>query len=348
MSSSTSSSEPAASSEAPGVEPVRWRRFLAVYGLAVLLGGGLLAAVLCLIDPFDTGRFGVWAKPGVPHMGPRQANASRGRDPQFDSAVIGNSHAQLIEPERLSALSGHRFVSLAIPGTGPTEQLAVARWFAARHEGGVRVLVIGLDQLWCQPDGALVPPNRFPFWLYAPDQLEYVSGLLRTDTLKQAGGRLALLAGLVPAARADGFDDYDQGRIWRAEEVAARMAGEASPWAVPAVADAPSFPALALLRAFLADLPRSTVVALVFTPMHARALPAPGSPGERWLARCKDAYRSLAAAHGPAQLVDMLERGALVETDEHFWDLTHYRRPVARVVEERVAAALSGAEAERR
>ncbi|CAO3433981.1 hypothetical protein [Azospirillum doebereinerae] len=299
-------------------------------------------AGLCLIDPFDTGRFGSPAGAGMPHAGPRLVNASRGRDARFDSAVIGNSHAQLIDPERLSASTGGRFVSLTTPGTGPVEQLAMARWFVAHHRDRIGALVIGLDQLWCRPDGDLAPPNPFPFWLYAPDRWTYVAGLLKPDNLKYAWRRLGMLAGSIPAARVDGYDDYDQGRVWRAEEVEARLA-EAGPWNVERLAGEPLFPGVGLLGAFLSDLPRGTAVSLVFTPMHARALPAPGSPGESLMARCKTAYRALAKDSGAVAVVDLLKRSALADEKENFWDLTHYRGPVARVVEETIVASLIGA-----
>jgi len=332
-----------ASSEPGCSEPGGWRRFLAVYVLTALLGGGALVAGLCLIDPYDTGRFGSLAGSGTPHAGPRLVNASRGRDVRFDSAMIGNSHAQLIDPERLGAATGGRFVSLTTPGTGPAEQLAMARWFVAHHRDRIGALVIGLDQLWCRPDGDPVPPNPFPFWLYAPNRLDYVAGLLKTESLKHAGRRLAMLAGFVPAARADGYDDYDQGRSWRAEEVDARMAEEAGPWSVERLVEPPPFPALRLLRAFLAELPRGTAVSLVFTPMHARALPAPGSPGERLVAGCKEAAQALARGVAGVAVVDLLTRSPLTEAAENFWDLTHYRGPVARIVEAEIAASLAGA-----
>ena len=312
---------------------------MVVYALTATLGGGVLAAGLCLIDPFDTGRFGAVTGAGMPHAGPRLVNASRGRDPQFDSAVIGNSHAQLIMPERLSVLTGHRFVTLTTPGTGPMEQLAMARWFVTHHRDRIGALVIGLDQMWCQPNGELAPPNPFPFWLYASDPFTYVSGLLKTDNLKHAWRRLALFAGLEPAARADGYEDYDQGRVWRIEEVEARLA-EGSPWAVTGVTGKPSFPALTLLRAFLPSLPPGTALSLVFTPMHTRALPVPDSPGARLMAHCKEAVRALATDYGPAAVVDLLDRGTISDDTANFWDLTHYRAPVARIVEDGIATSL--------
>ena len=53
---------------------------------------------------------------GVRDASPRTANASRARDPQFDSAVIGNSTGQLVKPER--ALAADRRALRAAHGAG--------------------------------------------------------------------------------------------------------------------------------------------------------------------------------------------------------------------------------------
>src|SRR5215213_8083367 len=109
-----------------------WRRFARdfVIGATAILGSLLAAAYA--IDPFDTGRPGLFAKAGVRPQGPRTAGASRGRDPAFNAAIIGNSHIQLLSPERLQQLTGLAFVQLSVPATGPREQFVLIDWFA-RH-----------------------------------------------------------------------------------------------------------------------------------------------------------------------------------------------------------------------
>ena len=70
---------------------------------------------------------------GISDESPRTANASRGRDPQFNAAVFGNSTGQLLKPAELSQATGARFVQLTVPGTGPREQLALLRLFVRHH-----------------------------------------------------------------------------------------------------------------------------------------------------------------------------------------------------------------------
>src|SRR5215204_4590152 len=141
-----------------------WRRFARdfVIGATAILGS--LLAIVYALDPFDTGRPGLFAKAGVRPQGPRTAGASRGRDPAFNAAVIGNSHVQLLSPERLGALTGLSFVQLTIPATRPKEQFAVIGWFM-RHHPDARALVIGADNHWCTPDPAIPIEKPFPFWL---------------------------------------------------------------------------------------------------------------------------------------------------------------------------------------
>ena len=73
---------------------------------------------------------------------PRTATASRARDPQFDSAIIGNSTAQLLNPAELSRSTGLRFVQLYRDRADPRES-SLRCWISscgiiARRRAGVR------------------------------------------------------------------------------------------------------------------------------------------------------------------------------------------------------------------
>lgn len=151
MTSSTSSSEPRAGTEA-GADK-RFRRWLRVFCAAFFGGGGLLYLLLLLIDPYDAARFPNFGIVGVDDHNPRMANVSRGRgrDARFDAAIFGNSTGQLIDPHRLNASTGLSFTQLTIPGTGPREQLAVLHWVTSRHPRA-EALVLVIDDSWCSPN----------------------------------------------------------------------------------------------------------------------------------------------------------------------------------------------------
>ena len=92
MSLSTSSSDTAP----------EWGRCLAACLGALALGAALVFAFVLAVDPYDSGRVGLLGIEGVDDRNPRTAKASRARDPQFDSAMVGNSTGQLLKPAELS------------------------------------------------------------------------------------------------------------------------------------------------------------------------------------------------------------------------------------------------------
>jgi hypothetical protein len=329
-----------------------WSGFLVSFFACWLLVLGALTAALVALDPYDTGRFALWSPVGVPKTGQRTADASRGRDPRFDWAIIGNSRIQLIDPARLGKLIGASPVSLAIPGTGPLEQLTVARWFVDHHGDAPRGLVFGLDDAWCQPQRPDKPKNPFPFWLYAPDSETYLLHLVRWQSLEMAVGKIALLSGHAQPARADGYDNYEIGRTWRLEDVQRRLSFAGSEDEGPTTdvtqpADG-RFPAADDLADSLRAVASSTAVILVLTPVQASFLPQPDQKAAiDALRSCKAAYAELARMRPNTAVVDFLVDDDLTRPVENFWDPIHYRSTVARAMEERIGAAVQSIAAHR-
>ena len=321
-----------------------WLGFAATWLAAALAGAALLLAVAAAVDPYDTGRFALVAKPGVRPQGPRTANASRGRDPAFDAAIIGNSHVQMLSPERLSADTGHRFVQLATPGTKPREQIALISWFLRHHRGKARALVVGVDPFWCTPDTSLTPDRPFPFWLYDASAFAYLKGLLRLDTLEELPRRLADLTHPdPPRARADGFWDYEEEFLARGfrggpahdARLRAELKGD-----VPANPNK-RFPAFEALARALPPQGEGPRLVLVHPPVFAPALPREGAPEAAVEAACKAEARRFARERGGA-VVDGRVDGPRTRDPESFFDQAHYRRPLAREVEAAIAGALAG------
>ena len=112
----------------------QWRRFVATF-VGVLAGGLLTIFIAVLvIDPYDTGRLPTFMPAGTDDTQQHGNTASRGRNPKFDAAIFGNSHGQLIDPVRLSRLTGLNFVQMTTPGSGPREQLILMRYFLRQHQ----------------------------------------------------------------------------------------------------------------------------------------------------------------------------------------------------------------------
>jgi hypothetical protein len=329
MSSSTSISDTASDGR-------RWRRLLRLYAAITSSVGLALGAALLLLDPYDTGHFALFPTGDVANYGTRLALASIGRRPEFDTAVVGNSTIQLLDPARLSRLSRRHVVSLAVAGSGPLEQLAVADWFRRNHRDGDLTLMFGIDATWCTTDDPIRLSHPFPFWLYTDDRFDYAINMMRYKTLEAAGTHLRMLFGNERKARADGYHDYSGANF--AEFTEQPPPPENPPGS--AISQVENFTAPPLLRQFLERLGGSARVVLLMPPRHVSILPVPGSRAAAKQDACKAAYRALADMRPNTRVLDFDVDGPMARAHDNFWDAIHYRDSVARKIEDQVAAAI--------
>lgn len=319
------------SSDAPAPE---WGRWLAVFLGVLVAAGGLVFAFLIAIDPYDSGRYVPSFIAGVSDDSPRTANASRGRDQNFDSAIIGNSSGQALRPATLSQLTGLRFVQLTVPGTGPREQLALLRWFM-RHHPRIGALTFVTDSTWCTGNPALPLTHPFPFWLYSDSHFEYLSHLFSSRALGRSIRRIRLARGTRARSAPDGYWDYEVlGHTdFRADALIPDDFGVArgETW--------PGFPAIDLLRSFIAGI-GDTPVVIVMPPLMAANLPQPGTPGAARLQACKAALAQLVAGRPRSNFLDFRIDDPATRQPANFMDSMHYRAPVARAIEQRIAESL--------
>ena len=327
MSSYTSSSDVADATE--------WGRWLVVFLGALSLGAALIFAFVLAIDPYDSGRVGILGIRGVDDASPRTANASRARDPQFDSAVIGNSTGQLLKPGELSGLTGKRFVQLTVPGTGPREQLAIMDFFVRQHRQ-VGALVIVTDASWCQRDPALGMQHPFPFWLYGESTLDYIGRQFSTRALRLGLRRLMIGLGVRPRSVPDGYWDYEkEGPAELAPVIGSHDDGGPAP---PEVSQ--SFPAIALLDAAIRKLPPDVPVVLLAPPSFASTLPRPGSLAAAEEQACNAALRKLVAGRPHSNFISYRVDNELTRDRANFMDLGHYRAAIARRMEQGIAESI--------
>ncbi len=297
--------------------------------------GTVLAAVLW-IDPYDRGVFGGPVK-GVADFGSRFSDASRARDPAFGGAILGNSHIQLVDPARLTAASGIRFVSLAISGTGPREQMVVLDAFLRDHRGTAQALVIGIDAQWCSDDAALPLAHPFPFWLYAPGPTAVLDGLLRYSTLEHAGRTIPVRLGSAAPARADGYWNYATEWLRHGHDAAGPLDASGDPMPPNS---SHLFPAVDQLARRLAALPTAVAVTVVRPPVYVPPTAEPDGAQAATEAGCRSAIRRLADAHAGTRVVVL--RADLPESrDPPAWfDQSHYKEPLARLIEAAIVGAL--------
>jgi len=298
------------------------------------VAGALVFALILVVDPYDSG-FGLFGIKGVDDASPRTANASRARDPQFDSAVIGNSTGQLIKPSELSRLTGVRFVQLTTPGTGPREQLAIMNYFV-RHHPRIGALVITADAGWCLRDPALPLHHPFPFWLYGESRFDYVTHMFSSRALRHAGRRLMILAGRRQPSAADGYWDYEkEGAGEFAPVIAPRDDGRPAPAQV-----SEDFPGVALLDAAIRKLPAGVPVVLFVPPAFHTTIPRPGTLAAAEEAACKTALQKIVAGRPRSNFIDYRVDNALTRERANFMDFGHYRAIIARRVEQGIADSI--------
>lgn len=304
------------------------------------LGAALIAMLQILVDPYDSGRLGLLGIVGVNDRNPWTANVSRARDPQFDSAVLGNSTGQLLEPAELDRLTGLRFVQLVAPGADPRGDLAILDFFA-RHHAKIRALVVAIDQPWCSNVLLPSPKDPFPYWLYRDGALRYLGHLFTWAALDRSFQRLALGRGAPRTVRADGYWNYEE--VWL-PGVKHPVAAE-PPKAVPfAGTITDPFPYAAMLAAAIAKLPPDVPVILVMPPTFYTLVPLPGSRDAATHAACREAYRSIVRGRANSNLIDYRIDNALTRDPANFADLIHYRAAIARRMEQGIAASLRNGE----
>lgn len=323
-----------------------WRAFSGWFGgtAAVVLGGYLFLAYL--VDPYDSGRSPLVSGSGVRPQGPRMAAASRGRDPAFSGAVIGNSHIQLVSPQRLRDRSGIPFVQLSVPATSPAEQFAILGWYL-RHHPEPEAVVIAPDEYWCTDDPALPNPKSFPFWLFADSTPAYLRGLMRFSVAQEVVNRLGRsLRRDPPRARPDGWSDYEDQYLGlaardphKAGEQAAQRDTPAPDTPDPGRAG-PAFPAATRFAELVGRLPLRTALVVVFPPVSPAALPRPGTAREAAEAACKAAIVTVARRHPLSAVIDWRTRRPDVADPSLFFDQSHYRHPVATGLADVIADAI--------
>ena len=312
-----------------------WSRWLATFVGMSAIGACVTFALVILVDPYDSGRFNLIGIKGIIDESPRTANASRGRDPQFSAAVFGNSTGQLLKPTELSQATGVRFVQLTVPGTGPREQIVLLRWFV-RHHARADALVIVTDPVWCTDDPALPIFSPFPFWLYSESPIEYLGRLFSSRALGRWVRRVQLGLGLRTPSAPDGYWNYEL--LGHGDFRAAPPLNERAETA-PIAERQFQFPAIEQLAGFIANVSDVPIV-LVMPPMIASNLPRPGTPETARLAACKAALARLVAGRPHSNFLDFRVDDPLTRDQKNFLDPIHYRAPVARRMEQRIAESL--------
>ena len=342
-----------------------WRRFALLF-LGVFAGVvGIAYAFVILVDPYDSGRFASFGlrssyagtidrvadvTGGIPSSGAslsgaafgdtdtsqRTSNVALGRSPRFNAAIFGNSHGQLLSPQRLSRATGLSFVQLTVPGSNVREQLAMMHWFIAHH-ADIGAMVLALDERWCVTDPALPIRTPFPFWLYSDSNLDYLGNVLSARSLRDGIRRVAASFGSPPPVDPAGYADYEIGKAWSFKPGRPATADD---FPVAGARSSGDFPGLIRLDAVLGEIPAATPVVIVMPPQFYTRLPPAGTPAAQFRDTCKERIAARARRGGASAFIDFLVNSEIARAPQNFMDDEHYRSNIAQIIEADIAAAL--------
>jgi hypothetical protein len=312
--------------------------------IARVVGGALLIYLLCAVavffsDPY--GRSGFTTSATVPNVSERYWIVSRAMDQSFDSAIVGNSTSIPMQPEVLDRLTGLRFVSLSISGSGAPVALQMARFFLRQHEEAT-TLIVALDDSWCRSAAGMAEGRPFPFWLYG-DGLDYAAGLFSNvsiDMLKEAfwlekrnGFRTDGYHPYSSTFEIHGFNDLEMVRK-RLDQNPRPTGDDMSP---PYQFDPPL-----LLERLISTVPPSINFVLFWTPRYVSLLPMPGTAAEVADAACKQQVEVIAQRHRNVRIVNWSGPDRSDNFDPaNFYEPNHYRDVLAIKMENEIAASLN-------
>jgi hypothetical protein len=335
-----------------------WRRFVAVF-LRVLFGGTVIFYLfVLLVDPYDIVAFSLPLDRRIVSISQRYMYPQIVRSRRYDSLVVGTSTVRLLDPQLLDKSFGTRFANLAMDSMTAWEQKTMITYFI-RKVGPPKVLIVGLDVVWCDQsaDRNRITFRGFPDWLYDDNQWNDYLYLFNVGTAEIAGRLVGYQLGLYPErVRYDGYEvfvlpesEYDltraRQRIWN------RRKPEAPPNVAPPSLSldkrrALVFPALNWLDATLAKLPSSSLKILAYVPVHVAAQPWPGTHAAAVEAECKTRIAAIAGRRG-ATVIDWRINSVLTRNDSNYWDSLHYRVPIAtRIANQLGPAVLAGRESD--
>ncbi len=275
-----------------------WHGFVTQF-LKVLIGGaGAVYLFILLVDPYGVVPFSLPLERRIVGINQRYMYPQIVRSKRFDSLILGSSTSRLLDPERLDRPFHARFANLAMDSATAWEQQTMLDLFL-RDVGPPKVLIVGLDAVWCYQDADRhrITFRGFPDWLYDDnpwnDYLYMFNAGALQIAVRLAGYQLGLYRERI---RPDGYNvflppdsQYDAGTR-SPPRSAKRRRCRTRHRALPLSADERSrlsFPALGWLDASLARLPADSRKILAFMPVNVAAQPTPGTHEADVEAECK-------------------------------------------------------------
>ena len=286
---------------------LEWRRFV-----LVAIGGfygtiAFLAIFIVLMNPYGNLPKLMFAEHAITDINQRFQYPALIRSGRYDSIVVGASDARLLRPEILDQAFGGHFANLSMNAGQAWEQYRLVDLYL-RQPGNPRMLLLGLDRVWCDQDAAeeRTTFRGFPDWMYDDNPWNDLSYMLNQQTVEISARRLAVAAGFKSARFPDGYEvftppesAYDKvkvrNKLWGNR--GPRQIEPVTPPYAPSEAERASwqYPAHPWLEEILSRFPGRVVLA--FMPAHVSAQPVPGSAKAARAEDCKMRIAELAKRH---------------------------------------------------
>jgi len=327
-----------------------WRRFVfaVVGGFGAIIA--LLAIFIVLMNPYGNLPKLVLSEHAITDINQRFQYPSLIRSGRYDSIVIGASDARLLRPQILDEAFGGHFANLSMNAGQAWEQYRLVDLYL-RQPGKPRMLLMGLDHVWCDDDAEeeRTTFRGFPDWMYDDNPWNDLGYMLNQQTVEISGRRLAVATGFKPARFPDGYEVFTPPEsAYDRAKVRNKLWGKDGPHEIEAVSPpyAPTeeerasweFPALPWLDDILTRF--SGRMVLAFMPAHVSVQPVPGSAKAARAEECKARIAEMAKRH-KVSFLDFNIKSEITSKDDNYWDRLHYREPIADRIVADLAEALS-------
>lgn len=328
------------------------KRVVLLFILFSVLGIGGLFTSVAVIDPFDH----LALSPELPRA--RVSSNERWtfpgliRNGNYDGALFGTSTSMLLHPDDLSNAFGGRIANLSMADSTAWEQRRMIDYFL-RYHPDPGIVLVGIDYVWCDPTAVSGQTTfrGFPEWMYDDNPVNDYANLLNARVLVNSLRQVrAMASGPAPEYGPDGFfrfvpedSHYDPEKglhkiYGNRERPSIPTTPIQSEWKTDLPDTPPSYPEVFALATILGSLTDTRII-LFFVPYHYSWIAS--SETWRMYEGCKQATERAFAHRKNTTIVDFMQITPVSTDDTNYWDLWHYRTPIAK----RLVTALQSAAA---
>lgn len=312
---------------------------------ATIIGVAVLVFIL-VMDPYQNVPFSPPLDRAPISSNQRFAYPAIARDEEYDSLVLGTSTTRLLNPAGL-APGAARFANLSMNSATAHEQMRIHEVFV-RHHPAMKYLVIGIDGTWC--DRSATPQRytfrAFPEWMYDENRYNDLLYIFNDKALENAVRMLELFRGRrEPKYDRNGYHDFsadfnsrDEAGVLERLDPLARSKPVRAAVRPRRARSGNEFPSLASLADLLARTPSTTRIVLLLPPLHVHFI----SRKRALFSECKGKLLERVQGDHRIDVLDYFFASELTRSSQNYWDILHFTRAVALLIEDDISNVLAG------